>query len=268
VQKGFFVIIQIEKGERFMGLDLLGSFNFTWDFWFAIISIIMINIILSGDNAVIIAMAVRTLPKHQRLQGIAFGAGAAVVLRIIFTFFAAQLLQIQFVKFVGGAVILWIAVKLLVEAAPCDEEEKQCKTIWQAVWVILVADVTMSLDNVLAVAGASAGNMFLLVFGLGLSIPIVVFASNLLSALMDRYPIILYLGAAILGRVGGEMLVTDPFVEATFHPSAVIDYGVQAFFTVGVIVAGKVWLRCTRPSLQEVKVDLPAETVLNPDRKE
>ena len=209
----------------------------------AIVSIIFINIILSGDNAVVIAMAVSSLPKNRRMQGIMFGAGAAVVLRIILTFFAAQLLLIEFVKFVGGAVIIWIAIKMLIEGAPCEGDEKQCKTIWNAVWVILIADITMSLDNVLAVAGASKGNLFLLVFGLCLSIPIVVFASNLLSKLMDRYPIIIYVGAAILGRVGGDMMSTDPFIEAYFHPSTLACYLVQAFFTVGVLVAARLWMK-------------------------
>src|SRR5574340_359601 len=186
--------------------DIFRHVSFNWDFFVAIISIVIIDIILAGDNAVVIAMAVRSLPAKQRIQGIILGAGAAVALRIVITFFAAQLLLFQFVKFIGGVFIIWIAIKLLIEGSDSDEEEKECKTIWHAVWIIIVADITMSLDNVLAVAGASKGNPFLLLFGLGLSIPLVVFTSNLLSKLMDRYPIILYIGSAILGRVGGEMM--------------------------------------------------------------
>ena len=226
-----------------MGVDVLGHVSFTWEFLLAVLSIVIIDIILAGDNAVVIALAVKSLPTEQRLKGIACGAGAAVLLRVFLTFFAAQLLRVQFVKFVGGALIIWIAIKLFVEGAPCEEDEKQCKTIWQAIWVIVVADITMSLDNVLAVAGASHGNLFLLVFGLGLSIPLVVFTSNLLAKLMDRYPVVLYLGAAILGRVGGEMLMTDPFIKTTFNPPTALRYAVEAFFAVGVLVVGKLWLK-------------------------
>jgi YjbE family integral membrane protein len=224
-------------------LGILGQIHFTWDFLVGLLSIILIDLILAGDNAVVIAMAVRTLPRKQRMRGIAFGAGAAVLLRVILTFFAAQLLQVQFVKFCGGAIILWIAVKLFVEGAPEEEVKKEAKTLWQAIWVIIIADITMSTDNVLAVAGASKGNLFLLIFGLGLSIPFVVFTSNLLSMLMDKYPVIIYLGAAVLGRVGGEMMITDPFIIKVLQPSKLLQYGVEAFFTIGVLAAGKLWIK-------------------------
>jgi YjbE family integral membrane protein len=224
-------------------LGILGQIHFTWEFFVGFVSIIIIDLILAGDNAVVIAMAVRTLPRKQRMRGIAFGAGAAVLLRVVLTFFAAQLLQIQYVKFIGGALILWIAVKLFVEGAPEDKLQKEAKTIWQALWVIVIADITMSTDNILAVAAASKGNFFLLLFGLGLSIPFVVFTSTLLSTLMDKYPIIIYIGAAILGRVGGEMMVTDPFIIRTLNPSKIFQYSVEIFFTIGVIVAGKLWIK-------------------------
>ena len=225
----------------------MGHINFTWDFLFGFVSIIIVNLILSGDNALLIAMAVRSLPKKQRLRGIAFGVGAAVILRIVLTFFAARLLQIQYVKFAGGAVIIWIAIKLLSEGTPEGELRNEAKTLWQAIWIIVIADITMSVDNVLAIAAASKGNLFLLIFGLGLSIPIVVFASTLLATLMDKYPIIIYIGAAILGRVGGEMIITDPFIVETFHPSIIIQYGVEIFFTIGVLVAGKTWIKLKTP---------------------
>ncbi|MCJ7833018.1 MAG: TerC family protein, partial [Deltaproteobacteria bacterium] len=195
-----------------MDLGILGQIHFNWDFLVGFLSIVLIDLILAGDNAVVIAMAVRSLPRKQRLRGIAFGAGVAVILRVILTFFAAQLLQIQFIKFIGGAVIVWIAVKLFVEGAPDEEVKKEAKTLLQAIWVIIIADLTMSTDNILAVAGASKGNLFLLLFGLSLSIPFVVFTSNLLAMLMDKYPWFIYLGAAILGRVGGEMMISDPFI--------------------------------------------------------
>jgi predicted tellurium resistance membrane protein TerC len=137
--------------------------------------------------------------------------------------------------------ITWIAVKLFIEGAP-EQADQEAKTLLQAIWLIIVADVTMSIDNVLAVAGASHGNLFLLIFGLALSIPLVVFTSNLLSTLMDRYPIILYIGAAVLGRVAGEMIFTDPAVVAWLDPSPWFRYAMEALFAVGVIVAGKLWL--------------------------
>lgn len=212
-------------------------------FFTAVLSIILIDLVLAGDNAVIIAMAVRNLPKEQRRKGIILGAGAAVALRVILTVFISQILMVSFIKLVGGIVILWIAVKLFTDAQPHDEEGKEAASLWQAVRLIIVADITMSTDNVLAVAGASHGSVFLLVFGLIVSIPFVVFTSNLLSMLMDKYPIIILLGAAVLGRVGGEMIMTDPYVEGLIAPTKLLKYSVEAFCTVGVIVFGKLLLR-------------------------
>ncbi len=226
-----------------MDLGALGVITFDWEFVSSLLSIVLIDLILAGDNAVVIAMAVRSLPKDQRKKGIMFGAGAAVVLRVILTFFVSQLLQVSFVKLVGGALILWIAVKLFVEGAPEDTSTKQATTVSQAIKIIVIADLTMALDNMLAVGGASHGNLFLLLFGLGLSIPFVVLTSNLLSTLMDKYPIIIYIGAAVLGRVGGEMLITDPFTAPYLPHSKVFEYSVQLIFAVGVIVVGKLWLK-------------------------
>ena len=149
----------------------------------------------------------------------------------------------SYVKFFGGLFILWIAVKLFVEGSPEEEGHREAKTIWQAMWVIVVADITMSVDNVLAVAGASKGNLFLLIFGLGLSIPFVVFTSSLLSMLMDKYPIVIYIGAAILGKVGAEMIFTDPVIVEHFNPSVVFQYAMEALFAIGVIGVGKLWVR-------------------------
>jgi len=228
-----------------MDWGTLGHIDFTWNFFFSFVSIILIDLMLAGDNAVVIAMAVKTLPGSQRVRGSAFGAGAAVLLRVGLTFVAAQLLLIKFVKFAGGAVILWIAVKLFIAGSLGEKEEagKEAQTLWQAIWIIVVADITMSTDNVLAVAATSKGNLFLLAFGLALSIPFVVFTSNFLALLMDKYPFLVYVGAAILGRVGGEMLVTDPLIVQWLHPSHMMNYGVQIFCTIGVIVAGKFWIK-------------------------
>jgi YjbE family integral membrane protein len=241
-----------------MDWSRLGHIDFTWSFFFSLISIILIDLMLAGDNAVVIAMAVKTLPRNQRLKGSAFGAGAAVLLRVTLTFVAAQLLQIKFLKFAGGALILWIAVKLFIEGSPEEETGRQAQTLWQAIWIILVADITMSTDNVLAVAAASKGNLFLLLFGLALSIPFVVFTSNLLAMLMDKYPFLVYIGAAVLGRVGGEMLITDSFIVNLLHPSNVLHYGVQIFCTIGVIIAGKLWIRITKEKPVAAQVDTEA----------
>jgi YjbE family integral membrane protein len=208
-------------------------------------SIILIDLVLAGDNAVVIAMAVRNLPGKQRLWGIALGAGAAVVVRVIATFLVAQLLNIQFIKLVGGAVIIWIAVKLLSEGSDDECTEKECGNIWQAVWIIIVADMSMGIDNMLAVGAASHGNFFLLMFGLVLSIPFVVFMSNILSKLMNRYPIILWRGAGILGKVGGEMMITDPWVHGLLSPPKWVEYAVMAFFVLFVCGLSK-WIAIRR----------------------
>lgn len=239
-----------------MDLAAWGLDRLDWKFFVGIFNIVIIDIILAGDNAVVIAMAVRSLPRRQRLLGIVLGAGAAVLLRVALTFFVAQLLDIRFIKLIGGLLILWIAVKLFVEGAP-EQVDREAKTLLQAMWLIVVADITMSTDNVLAVAGASHGNPFLLLFGLALSIPFVVFTSNLLSMLMDRYPIIIYLGAAVLGRVAAEMIFGDPWVVAWLAPPKWFTYSMEALFAVGVIVVGKLWLRFVfrRPAAEAAASD-------------
>jgi YjbE family integral membrane protein len=219
----------------------LGHIAFTWQYLLAVMSIVLIDLVLAGDNAVVIAMAVRNLPGKQRLWGIALGAGAAVIVRVIATFLVAQLLNIQFIKLVGGAVIIWIAVKLLSEGADEEYKERECGSIWQAVWIIVVADMSMGIDNMLAVGAASHGNLFLLLFGLVLSIPFVVFMSNILAMLMNKYPIILWLGAGILGKVGGEMMITDPWVHGLLTPPKWVEYAVMAFFVVFVCGLSK-WI--------------------------
>jgi YjbE family integral membrane protein len=224
-------------------LDFWSMINPGMDFWYNFLSIIIIDLILSGDNAVLIAMAVRSLPEGQRKKAFVFGAGAAALLRVALTFVISQLLGIPYLKLIGGVLILWIAVKLFVEGAPGSEGEKEATTLPQAIKIMMIADITMSTDNMLAVAGASHGSILLLLFGLGLSIPFLIFTSGLLSMLMDRYPVIIYIGAAILGKVGGEMIITDPFLSNLLHPSSYVRYGVEAFCAVGVVVLGKILLR-------------------------
>ncbi len=224
-------------------MDLTHIFNGV--FLFGLLNIIFINIILSGDNAVVIAMAVRSLPKKERQWGIILGTAGAVILRIGLTFVAAKLLEVSFVKLAGGLLILWIAFKLLLPSSE-DESVKEVHGLRQAVITILMADLVMSLDNVLGVAGAANGNLPLLFIGLATSIPIVVFASNIITKLMDRFPVIVLLGAAVLGRVAGEMIVGDPWVVgAVFngHPNHFLDYAVQFCLAVGVVVTAKAWER-------------------------
>jgi len=226
-----------------MDFGTLGSITFDLNFLSSLVSIIIIDLILAGDNAVVIAMAVRSLPPEQRKKGIFYGAGAAVLLRVIATFFVAQFLQINFIRLIGGILITWIAVKLFIEGVPEDNIKKEAATIAQAIKIIVIADITMATDNMLAVGGASHGNLFLLIFGLGLSIPFVVLTSNLLSMLMDKYPLIIYIGALILGKVGGEMIITDPVVVSMLNPGEVVKYSVETIFAVGVIAAGKFWMK-------------------------
>jgi len=210
------------------------------EFWIGLGVIIWVNIILSGDNAVVIALAARSLPKHQQKQAIFWGAGAAVVLRIVLTIVAVKLLEFPFLKLVGGAALLWIAVKLLVPEDEDDGEVEASTQLWGAIKTILIADLVMSTDNVIAVAAAAKGSVVLLVLGLVISIPLVVFGATMLMVLMERYPIIITLGAAVLGWTAGEMGVTDPalaeWVKANAHW---LDWIAPAVGAVVVVVIGK-----------------------------
>ena len=210
------------------------------EFWIGLGVIIWVNIILSGDNAVVIALAARSLPKHQQKQAIFWGAGAAVLLRIALTIVAVKLLEFPFLKLVGGAALLWIAVKLLVPEDEDGGEVEASTQLWGAIKTILIADLVMSTDNVIAVAAAAKGSIVLLVLGLVISIPLVVFGATLLMVLMERYPIIITLGAAVLGWTAGEMGVTDPavadWVKANAHW---LDWIAPAVGAVVVVAIGK-----------------------------
>jgi len=208
-------------------------------FLLSALSIVLIDLLLAGDNALVIAMAVRSLPRRERRIGIVGGAAAAVLLRIGLTMVAARLLEIEFVKLAGGLFILWIAYKVLVDASTPPDAAPAPSRFWQAIWYIVVADLTMSVDNILAIAGASGGNFWLIAFGLALSIPFVVFSSHLLSSLMDRYPAGIYLGAGLLGKVGGEMVLTDPFIARTLDPSTTLRYAVEGALVIILIAVGR-----------------------------
>lgn len=190
--------------------ELLSEIN-SAAFWLGLIQIIGINIVLSGDNAVVIALAARRLPEAQRNRAILVGSAGAIVLRVVLTLFAAVLLDLPFVKTVGGLLLLWIAVKLLVPEDEGDGDgDEGASDFWQAVRIVLIADFVMSLDNVIGVAAAAGGSILLLVLGLAISIPLIIFSSTLIMKWMERLPIIITAGGALLGWVAGGTIITDP----------------------------------------------------------
>jgi len=184
-------------------------------FWIGLLKIIGVNIILSGDNAVVIALAARSLPQKQQKQAVFWGAGAAIVLRIILTLFAVALLTLPWLKLVGSLLLFWIGIKLLIPEEGDDEIEASDQLL-AAIKTILVADLVMSLDNVIAVAAAAGGSVVLLILGLAISIPLVIFGATLLIKLMERFPVIITIGAGLIGWVAGEMLVADSALEGWF----------------------------------------------------
>jgi YjbE family integral membrane protein len=204
----------------------------TSQFWLGLGAIIWVNIILSGDNAVVIALAARSLPAHQQRQAVIWGAAAAVVLRIVLTIVAVELLKLAYLKLLGGVLLLWIAVKLLVPEDGGGDGVKSSSNLLAAIKTILIADLVMSLDNVIAVAAVAKGSIVLLVLGLLISIPLVVFGATMLMKLMETYPVIITVGAALIGYVAGEMLVTDPVVIEWFRLNAhwMIDFELFSVF--------------------------------------
>jgi len=189
-------------------------------FWLAGIEIIVINILLSGDNAVVIALACRNLPPHQRRWGVVWGAGGAIVLRIVLTFFAISLLDLPWLKIVGGLLLLWIGVKLIADDGGEGHEVKASNQLFSAVRTIVVADLVMSLDNVIGVAAAAKGSLVLLVFGLVVSIPLVIVGSQLIMKAIERFPMLVMAGGGLLGYVAGEMAVTDNAVSGWIEAHA------------------------------------------------
>jgi YjbE family integral membrane protein len=221
----------------------------TPEFWIGLGTIIWVNIILSGDNAVVIALAARSLPPRQQTQAIFWGAGAAVVLRIVLTIVAVKLLEFPYLKLVGAAALLWIAVQLLVPDEGDGDDVAASSNLLSAIKTILVADLVMSTDNVIAVAAAAKGSILLLVLGLVISIPLVIFGAAVLMKLMERYPIIITLGAAILGWTAGEMAATDPAVAEWVSANAAwLHWGAPAVGAVLVVAVGK-WLAKKKPAM-------------------
>jgi len=195
----------------FFGLDFTSPL-----FWSAFGSIMIANIVLSGDNAVVIAMAARTLEPHQRNKAIFWGSAAAIIMRIVLTIVAIQLLSLPYLKMIGAVLLVYIGVDLLKGEDEGEEHGKEISGMAAAIRTILLADLVMSLDNVLAVAAAAKGNLPLLVLGLLVSIPLIVFGATLLTKVMERFPIIITIGAALLGFLAGEMLLTDPAITTRF----------------------------------------------------
>ncbi|MFN0040633.1 MAG: TerC family protein [Burkholderiales bacterium] len=212
-------------------------------FWIAVAQIVVIDILLSGDNAVVIALACRNLPESQRKLGIFWGVAGAIFLRVVLTFFAVSLLSIPYLKIIGAVLLLWIGVKLVQPQGDEDGHDiKAAGNLFDAVRTIIIADFVMSLDNVIAVAAAAHGSVFLLIFGLALSIPLMVWASKIILRLMDRYPFIIVAGAALLGWVGLSMGVHDPVIKDWVTAQAPwLNYAAPAAGAVLVVVVGK-WL--------------------------
>lgn len=203
-------------------------------FWLALSEIIWINILLSGDNAVVIAMACRGLPPEQRLWGMVLGAGVAVLLRIIFTVIIATLMLMPYLKLIGGLALFYIAVKLLVPEHDDDGGVETVAHLWRAVRIVAIADIVMSLDNVIAIAAAAKGNIVLLILGLAISIPLIVAGAALIMRLLDRFPILVWAGAALLGWIVGEVIATDPAIE----PALVARVGLETAHVIALVSAG------------------------------
>ncbi len=221
------------------------EFFATPDFWIALVQIILINIVLSGDNAVVIALACRSLPPQQQKRAIIAGSVGAIVLRIVLTFFAVYLLELPYLKLVGAAALVWIGIGLL-KGEDDDEELAGHSGLAAAIKTIIVADLVMSLDNVIGVAAAAKGNVVLLVVGLAVSIPLIIYGSTLILKLMARFPVIITIGAGLLGWVAGEMALSDPAIVAWSNAHQTLHALAPAVGAVLVVVTGK-WLLARSP---------------------
>jgi YjbE family integral membrane protein len=219
-------------------LEMLSSAQF----WVDVLKIIMIDLLLSGDNAVVIALACRNLPMDQRKKGIFYGVIGAIGLRVLLTFFAVNLLSLPYLKLVGALLLIWIGIKLILPEEEHGEGNVKADThLWGAVKTIIVADFVKSLDNVLGVAAAAHGNAWLLVFGLLVSIPLIAWSSQLVLKLIDRFPVIIYAGGALLGYVAGEMLVSEALFKPLLDAQHLLHSLIPAACAALVLVLGK-WL--------------------------
>ena len=225
----------------------------TASFWLAVGQIIMIDILLGGDNAVVIALACRNLPAKQRTKGIMYGTAGAIILRVILIAFALALLAIPYLKIVGALLLLWIGVKLLVPEDESDHNITSSDKLWGAVKTVIIADLVMSVDNVLAIAGAAQGahqehQLALVIFGLLVSIPIIIGGSQLVLKLMERFPVVITLGAMLLGWIAGQMAYTDPAIKPYLPESAYWSYLVAAAGALLVLIVGKAMQAGRKPT--------------------
>jgi YjbE family integral membrane protein len=242
-------------------LDLAGS---GWSdvgqafFWLAVAKIIWINILLSGDNAVVIALACRGLPERQRIWGMVMGAGVAVGLRIVFTGLVASLLLLPYLKIVGGIALFYIAAKLLVPDEAGRDGHEASASLWRAIRLVAVADIVMSLDNVIAIAAAAEGNMALLEIGLLVSIPLIIAGAALIMSLLDRFPVLIWAGAALLGWIVGEVIAGDPVIAGPLTAAYGADtahhvaLAASAAGLILVLLVGGLWRRSKMPEESEV----------------
>lgn len=217
------------------------------DFVLGVFRIVLIDIALAGDNALVIALAVRTLPKRQQFVGRIWGTAGAVGLRLLFIAIVTYLLNVPLLQVAGGLLLIWIAIKLVRQSDSAEGEGhvRQGTTLLEAIWIIIVADVVMSLDNVIGIAGAAEGDMTLVVFGIGLSIPLVVWGSGVLANLMNRYPWIILIAGGILGEVAGKMILHDPMVGARVGKASVlVEWVVRLGFAAAIVAIG--WLASRR----------------------
>ena len=232
----------------------------TADFWLDVLKIIIIDLLLSGDNAVVIALACRNLPVAQRKKGILYGVVGAIGLLIVLTFFAVSLLSLPYLKLIGAILLLWIGVKLIL---PEEEEDgdkiKAAGNLAGAVKTIIIADFVMSLDNVLGVAGAAHGSALLLVFGLLVSIPLIAWSSQLVLKLIDRFPWVIYAGGGLLGYVAGEMLVGEDLFKLLLEAQPILHYLVPALGAIVVLVVAKILT--LRSVVSQTAVDLVDEKI-------
>lgn len=224
--------------------------------WGALFQIIMIDILLGGDNAVVIALACRNLQPKQRMQGILWGTAGAIILRVVLIAFALTLLSIPFLKIVGGVLLLWIGIKLLMPEDEAHDGIKGSSSIWAAVKTIIIADFVMSLDNVIAIAGAAQNTipnhqLGYVIFGLLLSVPIIVWGSTLVLKLIDRFPLVITLGAALLGWIAGGMVVTDVFVvDQIGEVSQTVKIAAEVIGALLVVLLGK-WFASRKTNAKE-----------------
>ncbi|MBF0517308.1 MAG: YjbE family putative metal transport protein [Nitrospirae bacterium] len=243
--------------------------NLFYDF----LNVILVNLVLSGDNAIVLAMAVKSLPQSSRKKGLIIGAACSFIINIILIFYVSELLQIKYIRSFGGVIISIIAIKRCVEIGEDEAEGERSTSLLQAIKIIVIANLTMSFDNVLGVAAVSKGNLSLLITGLAVSIPIVFLASNVLAALLDRYPFIIFISGAALGRIGAELMMTDPFMEHLIRPGPQTTRVIEILYalcvvTVGIVLRKRKLLTLSHPVDEAGIVDMHTGIGMDADKVE